>query len=61
MLVLKYDNLINDCSFEDIPNRYKLSASKAFYSNNRAIPIQLGNNNNCDISQKRPAIIMENL
>lgn len=41
MLIIKYDNLINDCAFEDIPHKYKLLASKAFYSNNRAIPIQL--------------------
>jgi hypothetical protein len=41
VLMIKYDNLINDCAFEDIPNRYKLSASKSFYSNNRAVPIQI--------------------
>ena len=65
MLVLKYDNLINDCSFEEIPTRYKLSASKAFSANNRAVPIQLngviGNNNNFEMSLKRPAIVMENI
>jgi hypothetical protein len=64
MLVLKYDNLINDCSFEEIPTRYKLSASKAFYSNNRSVPIQLNGvigNNNFEIPPKRPAIVMENI
>ena len=65
MLVLKYDNLINDCAFEEIPTRYKLSASKAFSANNRAVPIQLngviGNNNNFEMSPKRPAIVMENI
>jgi hypothetical protein len=59
ILMIKYDNLINDCAFEDIPQKYKLSASKSFYANNRSVPIQLngcvGNN---DISRK-PAIIME--
>lgn len=64
MLVLKYDNLINDCSFEEIPTRYKMSASKAFYSNNRSVPIQLNGvigNNNFEIPPKRPAIVMENI
>ena len=62
MLVLKYDNLINDCSFEDIPNRYKLSASKAFNSNNRYTPIQINGtiNNHIELLPKKPAIIMEN-
>lgn len=65
MLVLKYDNLVQDCSFEDIPNRFKLMASKVFYSNNRAVPIQLngviGNNGTNEIIPKKPAIIMENI
>jgi hypothetical protein len=61
MLVLKYDNLIQDVSFEDVPSRYKISASKAFYSNNRAVPIQLNGcvGNNYEMSTKRPAVIME--
>jgi hypothetical protein len=59
MLVLKYDNLINDCNFEDIPQRYKLSASRSFYSNGRAVPLQLnGAIGNNDMIRK-PAIIME--
>jgi hypothetical protein len=62
MLVLKYDNLVNDCSFEDIPTRYKLNASKVFNSNGRATPLQLNGviGNNYEIPPKRPAIIMEN-
>jgi len=62
MLVLKYDNLINDCSFEEIPTRYKLSASKSFNSNNRYTPIQLNGtiNNHIELLPKKPAIIMEN-
>ena len=62
ILIIKYDNLINDCAFEDIPQKYKLSASKAFYSNNRAIPIQLNGvigNNDISRNSGRPAIIME--
>ena len=64
MLILKYDNLLNDVAFEEIPTRYKLSASKAFYSNNRSVPIQLNGvigNNNFEIPPKRPAIVMENI
>jgi hypothetical protein len=62
MLILKYDNLINDCDFEEIPARYKLSASKSFNSNNRHTPIQLNGtiNNHIELVSKKPAIIMEN-
>ena len=58
VLMIKYDNLINDCAFEDIPNRYKLLASRSFYSNNRAVPIQLNTGN--DYEMKKLPIIMEN-
>jgi len=65
MLILKYDNLLNDVAFEEIPTRYKISASKSFSANNRAVPIQLngviGNNNNYEMVVKKPAIIMENI
>jgi len=63
MLVLKYDNLINDCDFEDIPTRYKLAASKSFNANNRHTPIQLNGtiNNHIEMVVKKPAIIMENI
>jgi len=53
MLILKYDNLIQDCDFE----------SKAFNSNNRHTPIQLNGvigNNHIELVSKKPAIIMEN-
>ena len=63
MLLLKYDNLINDCDFEDIPTRYKLAASKSFNANNRHTPIQLNGtiNNHIEMVTKKPAIIMENI
>jgi len=63
MLVLKYDNLINDCDFEDIPTRYKLAASKSFNANNRYTPIQLNGtiNNHFEMVTKKPAIVMENI
>ena len=63
MLVLKYDNLINDCSFEEIPTRYKLAASKSFNANNRHTPIQLNGtiNNHIEMVTKKPTIILENI
>ena len=63
MLVLKYDNLINDCDFEDIPTRYKLAASKSFNANNRHTPIQLNGtiNNHIEMVTKKPTIVLENI
>ena len=41
ILSLKYDNLIQDCSFEEIPLKYKTEVAKCFTDANRHIPIQL--------------------
>jgi len=41
ILILKYDNLIQDCAFEEIPFKYKFQVSKIYNENNRYIPIQL--------------------
>ena len=41
ILILKYDNLIQDCAFEEIPYKYKFQVSKIYAENNRFIPIQL--------------------
>jgi hypothetical protein len=41
ILSLKYDNLIQDCSFEEIPLKYKIEVAKCFNDANRHIPIQL--------------------
>jgi hypothetical protein len=41
ILLLKYDNLIQDCAFEEIPYKYKIQVSKIYNENNRFIPIQL--------------------
>jgi hypothetical protein len=30
LIALKYENLINDCLFEEIPNRYKLQVAESF-------------------------------
>lgn len=46
LLALKYENLINDILFEEIPNRYKLQVVESF--KDRHLPLQLngtiGNN-----------------
>lgn len=41
LLSLKYDNLIQDCAFEEIPVKYKLQVATCFTDANRFIPIQL--------------------
>jgi hypothetical protein len=41
ILSLKYDNLIQDCSFEEIPVKYKIEVAKCFSDADRHIPIQL--------------------
>jgi hypothetical protein len=41
ILSLKYDNLIQDCSFEEIPVKYKIEVAKCFSDAERHIPIQL--------------------
>lgn len=41
ILLLKYDNLIKDCLFEEIPQKYKLSIGELYTKNNRYIPIQI--------------------
>jgi len=41
ILLLKYDNLIADVGFEDIPSKIKVNVSKSFFENDRHIPIQL--------------------
>jgi hypothetical protein len=49
VFLLKYDNLAQDCLFEDIPHRYKQEVIKSFGS--RFLPIQL----NGTIGNNRPA------
>ncbi|MFN9899643.1 MAG: hypothetical protein ACK55Z_12820 [bacterium] len=41
LIVLKYDNLIADCSFEEIPEKYKLLVATKYTDANKQIPIQL--------------------
>ena len=49
LFLLKYDNLAQDCLFEEIPHRYKQEVIKSFTS--RFLPIQL----NGTIGNNRPA------
>jgi hypothetical protein len=48
LLALKYENLVNDILFEEIPNRFKTQVIESF--KHRHLPLQLngcsGNNNN---------------
>lgn len=41
ILVLKYENLLKDTLFEEIPNSYKQSVSKIYLDAEKHIPIQL--------------------
>ena len=41
ILVLKYDNLITDCAFEDIPEKYKLLVAAKYSEADRHVPIQI--------------------
>ena len=46
IIAIKYENLVNDCPFEDIPYRYKIQVAESF--KDRYVPLQLngtiGNN-----------------
>ena len=41
IIILKYDNLIASCMFEEIPQNIKTLVNKLYTDNNRFIPIQL--------------------
>ena len=41
ILVLKYDNLIADCAFEDIPEKFKLLVAAKYTEADRHVPIQI--------------------
>jgi hypothetical protein len=41
ILVLKYDNLIADCAFEEIPEKYKLLVAAKYSEAERHVPIQI--------------------
>jgi hypothetical protein len=41
ILMLKYDNLIQDCMFEEIPQKYKMMVASKYTEANRYLPIQI--------------------
>ena len=41
IILLRYDNLIQDCAFEEIPSRFKQQVAKVYTDVDRYIPIQL--------------------
>jgi hypothetical protein len=41
LFMLKYDNLIQDCMFEEIPQKYKMMVANKYTEANRFLPIQI--------------------
>jgi len=41
IISLKYDNLIQDCLFEEIPQKYKILVANKYTEANRYIPLQI--------------------
>jgi hypothetical protein len=41
ILLLKYDSLINDTAFEDIPEKFKLLVASKYSEASRHVPIQI--------------------
>jgi len=41
LFMLKYDNLIQDCMFEEIPSKYKIIVANKYAEAGRYIPIQI--------------------
>jgi hypothetical protein len=59
LLALKYENLINDILFEEIPNRYKMQVVESFKE--RHLPLQLNGtigNNKSSTSPNSAEIVM---
>jgi hypothetical protein len=60
LLALKYENLINDILFEEIPNRYKMQVVESF--KDRHLPLQLngtiGNNKSFTTPPNSAEIVM---
>jgi len=51
LIALKYENLINDVLFEEVPHRYKLQVAEAFKG--RYVPLQLNGTIGNNIAYKR--------
>jgi hypothetical protein len=57
IIAIKYENLVNDCLFEEIPYRYKIAVAESF--KDRYVPLQLNGTigNNKPISTSRAEIV----
>ena len=61
IISIKYENLVNDCLFEDIPHRYKIQVVESF--KDRHVPLQLNGtigNNKLPNSFKGEIVISNN-
>ena len=56
---LKYENLIQDCAFEDIPQKNKTTVAKLFGDANRYLPIQLNGTSGNNIVKRQPKILTQ--
>ena len=56
---LKYENLIQDCAFEDIPQKNKTNVAKLFGDANRYLPIQLNGTSGNNIVKRQPKILTQ--
>ena len=60
LFVLKYDNLIADCMFEEIPEKYKLLVASKYSEAERHVPIQI-NGITGFMSVKKKIILYNNI
>lgn len=58
---LKYENLIQDCAFEDIPQKNKTNVAKIFSDANRHLPIQLNGTSGNNIVKRHPVITQKDV
>lgn len=56
---LKYENLIQDCAFEDIPQKNKTNVAKLFGDANRYLPIQLNGTSGNNIVRRQPKMLTQ--
>ena len=56
---LKYENLIQDCAFEDITQKNKTNVAKLFGDANRYLPIQLNGTSGNNIVIRQPIMITQ--
>lgn len=59
IIQLKYENLIQDCAFEDIPQKNKTNIAKIFGEANRYLPIQLNGTSGISIVKRQPRMLTQ--